>query len=122
LLEDELDGCCDADVDERLAELTELERETAVDHVYEDVAVLSTLGNETRFTLARLLVAADEELCVCELAPLVDVSESAISHALSDLTEAGLVDRRKAGKWRYYRATTRAHAIIQAIDETRGDR
>jgi Predicted transcriptional regulators len=58
-------------------------------------------------------------LCVCELSPLLDVSDSAISHALSKLTDAGLVTRRKEGKWRMYRATPRANAVLVALDGSR---
>jgi DNA-binding transcriptional ArsR family regulator len=47
------------------------------------------------------------------------VSESAVSHALADLVDAGLVDRRKAGKWRYYRTTDRAARLLDALDATR---
>ena len=61
----------------------------------------------------------DDELCVCELSPLLDVSDSAISHALSKLTDAGLVTRRKEGKWRMYRATPRANAVLVALDGSR---
>ena len=42
-----------------------------------------------------------------------------MSHALSDLTEAGLVTRRKNGTWRYYEATERATALLAALDRTR---
>lgn len=41
-----------------------------------ELDVLTALANETRYTLARVLVAAKEELCVCELLAVVDVSES----------------------------------------------
>jgi DNA-binding transcriptional ArsR family regulator len=68
-----------------------------------------------------LLTAADRALCVCEITPLVDISDSAISHALSDLHDAGLVTRRKDGTWRYYDATPRAEALIGALDGTRED-
>ncbi|PSP86259.1 transcriptional regulator [Halobacteriales archaeon QS_1_68_17] len=118
LLADELGDCCAADVEGRLDELRALEREASVERADEDVRVLSVLGDGTRYRLVRLLAAADE-LCVCELAPLVDVSESAVSHALADLADAGLIDRRKAGKWRYYRATDRARALLSALDDTR---
>ncbi|PSP51038.1 transcriptional regulator [Halobacteriales archaeon QH_3_68_24] len=86
------------------------------------LAALGTLSDDTRYRLARVLSAADGELCVCELSPLVAVSDSAVSHALSDLTEAGLVTRRKDGQWRYYDTTDRADALLEALDGTRGDR
>jgi DNA-binding transcriptional ArsR family regulator len=84
-----------------------------------DLQALKTLGDGTRHTIVSLLVAADRELCVCEIDPVVDVSASAVSHALSDLHDAGLVTRRQAGTWRYYAPTDRAVALLDALDSTR---
>jgi transcriptional regulator, ArsR family len=114
LLAEELGECCEADVNRRLGELQAL----ADDAFVGDTArpVFAVLGNETRYQLARALTVADEELCVCELEPLVDVSESAVSHALSDLVDAGLVTRRKEGNWRYYDATDLADDLFQTAD------
>ena len=83
------------------------------------MTLLSALANKTRYRIVRILHIADEELCVCEFTPLLDVSDSAISHALSQLTEAGLLTRRKDGKWRKYRATARASAVLIALDGSR---
>ena len=121
LLEDRLEECRDADVSERIEDLHGLERGLPADEA-SDRAALGTLSDDTRYRLVRFLSAADGELCVCELSPLVAVSDSAVSHALSDLTEAGLVTRRKDGQWRYYDTTDRADALLGALDGTRGDR
>jgi DNA-binding transcriptional ArsR family regulator len=115
-LDDEGGGCTDEDISQRLAELEELDSRTDESKLTSDVDMLSALGSETRYRIVRILHTAGEELCVCEFAPLVDVSDSAISHALSQLTEAGLVTRRKDGKWRKYRATPRASALLVALD------
>jgi len=45
---------------------------------------------------------------------------SDISHALSQLTDAGLLRRRKDGKWRKYRTAARASALLVALDGSRG--
>jgi DNA-binding transcriptional ArsR family regulator len=113
-------GCHDGDVEQRLQELESLREGASLEDTARDRAALSTLGDETRYRLVRLLAGADDALCVCELDPLVDVSESAVSHALSDLVDAGLVTRRKEGRWRYYETTARARAVLDALDETRG--
>jgi ArsR family transcriptional regulator len=118
LLVERVGECRDGDVEQRIDRLET--RAVAADQTADaDVSVLDTLGDDTRYRLARLLAAADEELCVCELAPVVDVSDSAVSHALSDLRDAGLVTRRKDGTWRYYAATDRARAVFDALDDTR---
>jgi len=121
LVADELGDCCAEDVERRRTELADLEAETPLSRTDDHVAVLSTLADDTRYRLTRLLAAGGER-CVCELEALVDVSESAVSHALSDLVEAGLLTRRKEGKWRYYAVTDRAEALLDALDDTEGQR
>ena len=117
---DECGSCTDEDLAERLAELEELNESVGGSDLETDIDLLSALGNETRYKIVRMLHGADDdELCVCELSPLLDVSDSAISHALSQLTDAGLVTRRKEGKWRMYRATPRANAVLVALDGSR---
>ena len=116
---DECGSCTDEDLAERLAELEALDSVMGDSELETDVELLSALANETRYTIVRLLHTADDELCVCEISPLLDVSDSAISHALSQLTDAGLVTRRKDGKWRKYEATARANALLVALDGSR---
>ena len=118
LITSEIGECCDADVEQRLADLEALAADAATDRRTTDLRILSTLGGETRYRLARILATADEALCVCELSPLLTVSESAISHALSDLTDAGLLSREQQGKWRYYESTDRAERLFDALDAT----
>lgn len=118
-LEDDLGECRAEDLQARLDALDELEATIDESVVSNDVAVMSALGDETRYRVVRLLVAVEEELCVCEITPLVDVSDSAVSHALSKLTEAGLVTKRKDGRWRKYRATGRASALLTVLDGSR---
>ncbi|QIO24388.1 winged helix-turn-helix transcriptional regulator [Haloarcula sp. JP-L23] len=119
LIADECGECCESDVAERLESL-EAYRDAIPDDAGTDRSALQTLSNETRYDIVYLLAAADRELCVCEINPLVDVSDSAISHALSDLHDAGLVTRRKNGTWRYYETTDRAAELVAALDATRG--
>lgn len=58
------------------------------------------LGDSTR---ARILWALDEsEMCVCDLAVLLNMTKSAISHQLRALREATLVKNRRDGKNVFY--------------------
>ncbi len=118
-LTDEQGSCTSAALQERLEELEELETAVGGPNLDADVDMLSALANETRYKIVRILHTANEELCVCEFAPLLDVSDSAISHALSQLTDAGLLTRRKDGKWRKYSVTNRATAVLIALDGSR---
>ncbi len=118
-LTDEQGSCTSDALEERLEELEELETAVGGPGLESDVNLLSALANETRYKIVRILHTANEELCVCEFAPLLDVSDSAISHALSQLTDAGLLTRRKDGKWRKYSVTNRATAVLIALDGSR---
>ena len=118
LITDQIGECCAGDVEDRLATLEDFAT-TLPGDADADISALDALGNGTRYRIVRLLAAADRELCVCEINPVVDVSDSAVSHALSTLSDAGLVERRKEGTWRYYAPTDQALALLDALDATR---
>ncbi len=85
-----------------------------------DVQILAALGNDTRYEALRLIADTEGDVCVCELEPVLGVSQSAISQVLSQLYAAGLVSRRKDGRWRYYAATPLTTVILSTLDESRG--
>jgi len=58
------------------------------------------LGDPTRIKIVFAL--SREELCVCDLANLLGVSQSAVSHSLRALRQMRLVRFRKEGKIAYY--------------------
>lgn len=60
------------------------------------------LGDQTRAQLLYALLEAGE-LCVCDLAETVEVSDTAVSHALRLLRTAGIVAGRRSGRMIYYR-------------------
>lgn len=66
-------------------------------------AQLRALGDPTRLQIVCALgVEGVDELCVCDLATLVRVSQSAVSHSLRTLRQLGLVRYRKVGTIAYY--------------------
>lgn len=102
-------GCCAA------------EQPLSESELRDDVTLLSATANDTRYEALRLIAASDNGVCVCELAPSLGVSQSAVSHALSRLHTDGLVTRRKEGRWRYYEATEPAVMLLNALDAIRHD-
>ena len=58
------------------------------------------LGDLTRIKVLQALCTA--ELCVCDLAAVVNVSQSAISHQLRILRQTNFVKNRKEGKVVFY--------------------
>ncbi len=63
--------------------------------------LLKALGDENRLTTIRLLNEGEKN--VSELAELLGISEPTVSHHLSKLRAAGLVNLRTAGNQRIYR-------------------
>lgn len=62
-----------------------------------------TFKHLSDFTRLKILLSlSEEELCVCDIAALTDVSVSAISHQLRLLKNTALVKYRKEGKMVYY--------------------
>ena len=59
------------------------------------------LGDPNRVRLLYALAEAGE-LCVCDLAAVVDVPETSVSHALRLLRTAGIVRARRSGRMAYY--------------------
>lgn len=58
------------------------------------------LGDPTRLRIVHAL--SDHELCVCDLATVLGVEQSVVSHSLRALRQMRLVRYRKEGKIAYY--------------------
>lgn len=63
-------------------------------------ALFKAMGDPTRMRIIQAL--AVRELCVCDLAAVLGVSQSAVSHQLRVLRQERLVKFRKAGKMAFY--------------------
>ncbi len=68
------------------------------------------VGEPTRVRLLYALVEAGE-MCVCDLAAVVDSPETSVSHALRLLRMAGIVRTRRDGRMIYY-SLTDAHVRL----------
>ena len=77
--------------------MSAMKPEAAVNLLAETFKVL---GDATRLRIVSAL--SREELCVCDLANLLRVSQSAVSHSLRVLRQMNLVKYRKEGKIAYY--------------------
>ncbi len=62
--------------------------------------LFKTFGDSTRIKI--LYVLHEGEMCVCDIASVVDMTQSAISHQLRVLRQMRLVKTRRAGKTVYY--------------------
>ncbi len=66
------------------------------------VLILKALSDKSRLRMFMAL-SYYEELCVCELTELLQVSGATVSKHLSILTNVNLTERRKSGRWVYYK-------------------
>ncbi len=68
--------------------------------LYDLAELFKVFGDTTRIKILHALFEA--EMCVCDIAVLLGMNQSAISHQLRVLKQAGLVKFRKDGKVVYY--------------------
>ncbi|MGH9269062.1 MAG: ArsR/SmtB family transcription factor, partial [Acidimicrobiales bacterium] len=67
-------------------------------------ASFRVLADPVRLRLLSLIAAAPGgEVCACDLVGPSGRSQPTISHHLSVLADAGLVERQKRGRWAWYR-------------------
>ena len=105
----DIDSCSATAVDpEKVA--AAIERSIDPDEVIRVTELFRLLGDPTRVRLLYALVEAGE-LCVCDLAAVVGVPETSVSHALRLLRTAGIVRSRRGGRMVYY-SLTDAHVRL----------
>ena len=62
------------------------------------------------------MILAGAPHCVCDLVAHTKLSQTLISHHLSDLDEAGLVQGEKSGAFVDYSLTAKGRKLIKAIE------
>jgi len=91
-------GCCNVihqDVVDQVR-ATQLSDEQA-----SDVAMIfQALGDPTRVRILHTLTQS--EMCVCDIAAVLGMTQSAISHQLRHLRNLRVIKRRKVGRMMYY--------------------
>ena len=92
---------CDCNIIHREA-VCEVVNSMPDEYTFNNLADLFKLIGDT--TRCRILFALDKrEMCVCDIANVLNMTKSSISHQLALLREAGIVEYRKVGKEVYYR-------------------
>lgn len=72
------------------------------------------LSDPVRLRLLSLIAnAPGGEACACDLTAPIGRSQPTVSHHLSALTDAGLLQRDKRGRWAYYRVNRDRLAILR---------
>jgi ArsR family transcriptional regulator len=105
--------CCDCG----MIHGTEVEKVRSVmptDEMFSDLSDLfRIIGDSTRTKI--LWILNEKELCVCDIATLLCMTKSAVSHQLKVLKDYNLVKSRRDGKIVYYSI---ADNHVQKIFET----
>lgn len=65
------------------------------------IQVMKALADETRMRILNIL--KDEELCVCEIETVLDITQSNASRHLNRLINAKILDNYKFGNYVYYK-------------------
>lgn len=92
--------CCDGVFvhDELLQKVNaQMPKEEAL---YDLAELFKVFGDSTRIRI--LFVLFEAEVCVCDLAETLQMTQSAVSHQLKILKQARLVKNRRAGKSIFY--------------------
>ncbi|MBQ8425693.1 MAG: winged helix-turn-helix transcriptional regulator [Clostridia bacterium] len=80
--------------------------EKAKDYLIEENKLLKitelykAMSDSTRIKIINIL--KDNELCVCDIAVILNMTKSAVSHQLKNLREKGIIKSRKDGKMVLY--------------------
>ena len=69
------------------------------------VVMLKALADPIRLRLVNLIAQAGEA-CACDLPAALDRSQPTVSHHLTVLVNAGLLEREKRGRWAWFRVRT----------------
>ena len=64
------------------------------------LSITKALSDESR--LRALVAIKDGELCLCQIIQVLGLSPATVSKHMDLLERAGLVRRRREGKWRFY--------------------
>lgn len=95
----ELDQCETQEVHEELLRIVD-EKLPEEEELYDLAELFKVFGDSTRIRI--LFVLFEAEVCVCDLAQALSMTQSAVSHQLRILKQNKLVKSRREGKSVFY--------------------
>jgi len=96
---DELDRCDCTVIHEHVVNAVKMKMPPEED-LYDLAELFKVFGDSTRIRI--LWALSESEMCVCDIAVLLNMTQSAISHQLRVLKQAKLVKNRRDGKVVFY--------------------
>lgn len=79
----------------------------------EVLSIARALGDESR--LRALVAVSGGELCLCQLIEILGLAPATVSKHMNLLQHAGLVERTRKGKWRFYRLASESGGTSRAV-------
>lgn len=95
----EMEHCDAVEVHEELLEIVN-QKMPEEEELYDLAELFKVFGDSTRIRI--LFVLFEAEVCVCDLAELLHMTQSAVSHQLKILKQNKLVKSRREGKSIFY--------------------
>ena len=91
-----------------------VERALSEGQADELAAAFKLLADPIRLRLLSLVATAPGgEVCACDLTEPLGRSQPTVSHHLTALTEAGLLEREKRGRWAWFRVVPERLAVLR---------
>jgi ArsR family transcriptional regulator len=78
-------------------------------------ALFRALADPARVKILNLLACSDVPVCACEFEPALGLAQPTVSHHLTTLTRAGLLEREQRGRWAYFSLEPDAMARLATI-------
>ena len=85
------------------------------DQAAELADVLKVLADPARLRLLSMVASAAGEACACDLVEPVGRAQPTVSHHLSVLVDAGLLEREQRGRWAWYRVVPERLAAVRDV-------
>ena len=86
------------------------------DDAVELAGVFKALADPVRLRIVSLVASAEtRELCACDLPDQLDRSQPTVSHHLTQLVAAGILEREQRGKWAWFRLRPQRLAAVASI-------
>ncbi len=77
------------------------------------ITFAQALSDETRFRIVRLV--ADQALCVCELADILQMPQSSVSSHIQVIRKAELLASERCEKWVYYKLDGKYRSLVATL-------
>jgi len=80
-------------------------------------ALFRALADPARVKIVNLIATGGEAVCGCELTEPLGLSQATVSHHLTKLADAGLLDREQRGKWGYFSLNPTALRTLASVTD-----